>query len=120
MTNNVKTVHELQLEINKLQSQIDAIERQYIGNRMPKLIEEVYNLLTGVGKGFVEGDYYADTRYYSEIPGIKNIRLGYENEIIVKVDSPIGKLLPPTLKMQDHEFKLVIIYSTKYSDALDY
>jgi len=115
-----KTAHELQLEINKLQSQIDAIEHQYVGSRVPKLIEEVYNLLTGVGSGFVEGDYYADTRYYSELPGIKNIRMGFENELIVKVDSPIGKLLPPTLKIQDNEYKLVIIYSTRYSDALDY
>jgi len=115
-----KTVHELQLKINHLQAEIDAIEHQYVDSVIPTLIEEVYNLLTGVGKNFVEGDIYADTRYYSEIPGIKNIRMGFENELIVKVDSPIGKLLPPTLKVQDHEFKLVIIYSTRYSDALDY
>lgn len=114
------SVHELQLQINHLQSQIDAIEHQYVDEITPKLIEEVYNLLTGTGKGFVEGDYYADTRYYSEIPGVKNIRMGFENELIVKVDSPVGKLLPPTLKIQDNEFKLVILYSTRYSDALDY
>lgn len=116
----MKKVHQLQLEINKLQAQIDAIEHQYVDSVTPKLIEEVYNLLTGVGKGLVEGDCYADTRYYSELPGIKNIRMGYDNELIVKVDSPVGKLLPATLKVQDHEFKLIILYSTRYSDALDY
>lgn len=116
----MKKVHQLQLEINKLQAQIDAIEHQYVDSIMPKLIEEVYNLLTGVGKGLVEGDYYADTRYYSSLPGIKNIRMGFDNEIIVKVDSPIGNVLPATLKMQDNEFKLVIRYSSKYSETLDY
>lgn len=114
------TVNELQLQINSLQAQIDAIEHQYVDSIVPTLIEEVYNLLTGVGKGLVEGDYYADTRYYSSLPGVKNIRMGFENELIVKVDSPIGKVLPATIKVQDNEFKLVIIYSTRYSDALDY
>ena len=114
------SVHELQLQINHLQSQIDAIEHQYVDSIVPTLIEEVYNLLTGVGKGFVEGDYYADTRYYSTLPGVKNIRMGFDNEIIVKVDSPIGKVLPATLKMQDNEFKLIILHSSKYSDTLDY
>lgn len=116
----MKKVHQLQLEINKLQAQIDAIEHQYVDSVTPKLIEEVYNLLTGVGSGFVDGDFYADTRYYSELPGIKNLRMGFDNELIVKVNSPIGKLLPATLKVQDNEFKLVILYSTRYSDALDY
>lgn len=117
-------VAKLQEEINKLYGKIALIEESKRCANVAPFITEVRNLLTGVGEGYIEGDYYAPTRYYSQIPGVKNLRR-YTNSndewcIDVKVVSPAGYLLPNKVVIDDTMFNVVYTQSSNYSDRLDY
>jgi hypothetical protein len=108
-------------EINYLSgiasSSRDAIKEE---NR-PTLISEILNLWNGVGEGYVEGDSYAPNRYYSKIPGVKNIRLnGNDDKILVKVRSQRGYLIPDTVNINGGEVSITFYESEKYSDEMDY
>ena len=117
MTTKVK---ELLEQRNQIESQIWGIEKEITDKNTVVLHNEISNLIDGVGKGYVEGDYYADTRYYSEINGVKNIRFGREDEIVVKIISPSGWLIPDVINVKSIEFKLSIAYSSKYKEMIDY
>lgn len=114
-------VAEKKATINKLLGEIHQIEESMTSSNSGKFEEEVRNLLDGVGEGLVEGDYYAPTRYYSTIPGIKNIRIhrDYFNDtttVEVKVTSPKGRLIPKKVLGYD----VVISCSSKYGERIDY
>lgn len=116
----MKTVAELQTEINKLYGEIAVIEQEKLSTNIGMFVEEVRNLLCGVGEGFVEGDYYATTRYYSSIPGVKNIRMVDECNILVKVGSPSGYLLPNNIDIDGKNYSIAFTESKKYREKIDY
>ena len=68
-------VNALMAQRNKLEAEILSLEKGLVDANHQRLLEEVFNLLDGVGEGFVAGDYYAPSRFYSAISGVKNIRL---------------------------------------------
>lgn len=49
-------------------------------------MEETLNLLEEVGEGFVAKDYYSNNRYYSKIPGVKNIRFTATDTLLIKLE----------------------------------
>ncbi len=106
-----------------------------VRHRKSKLIEanvrildaEIRNLLDEVGDGYTGGDYYAKTRYYSTICGVKNFRI-YESEdptkepseILVKILSPKGKLLPKEITVRNIKYKITFVGSKNYDPTIDY
>jgi len=108
----------LKEEVNRLESLIWAIENQITNENTVILYREVCDLLDGIG--IVEGDYYASTRKYSKIPGVKNIRLSYNNTIIVKLLSQKGHLLPDKINVRGKEYAIEFAYSKHYEECLDY
>ena len=84
--------------------------------------EEVKNLIDGVGEGFVEGDYYAPDRYYSKIPGVKNIRIkrGFTTPATIFVKLYFYVPLPKKITLFGEEYQVETFESSKYSDKLYY
>ncbi len=105
---------------NKIEAQIWAIEKGITIKNEVILYEEISNLIDGVGEGFVPEDYYANSRYYSSIPGVKNIRFHTDTEILVKIVSPIGMFIPYTLNVRGVEYRISISFSSKYREGIDY
>ena len=117
MKNSVKELIEKR---NEIEAQIWAIEKGITIENEVILHQEITNLIDGVGEGFVSGDYYADSRLYSDIPGVKNIRFHTDTEILVKVVSPIGMLVPHTLNVRGVEYRISLSFSSKYREGIDY
>lgn len=120
---------ELKLKINALEAELQCIEKNIREENTRMLIEEVLNLLDGVGDGFVVGDDYAPTRFYSRIPGVKNIRVVECNPfrtsqfppyLEVKVTSPKGELLPREIEVRGQVYKVTLVESKRYDATLDY
>lgn len=122
----MRTASEIMAKINALQAELDHIVYGITNSNTQMLIEEVTNLLDGVGDGYVEGDYYAPSRYYSNIPGVKNIRIFnpdtlYDyHRVIIKIVSPIGKNFPDSVVVRGIKYKIVLDKSTRYSNEVDY
>lgn len=112
------TVKELKKQINNLEAKIFEIENNIKNNNSIILYEEVCNLIDGID--ITEGDYYAPTRLYSKIPGVKNIRFNNEKEILVKVESPKGCLLPKNINVRGIEYEIFFIESKNYEESLNY
>ena len=115
----MKTVNELIQKRNEIEATIMELHQNFISTNSRQFFIEVLNLINGVGCGFVAGDYYAPDRYYSQIPGIKNIRI-CDDEIVVKVISPRGKLIPNKVIMNDAVYTVKFIYSDDYDPTMDY
>ena len=115
----MKTVNELIQKRNEIEATIMELHQNFISTNSRQFFIEVLNLINGVGCGFVAGDYYAPDRYYSQIPGIKNIRI-CDDEIVVKVISPRGKLIPNKVIMNDVVYTVKFIYSDDYDPTMDY
>lgn len=113
-------VNKMMAEINRLKSEIFAIENNLINENIPIFVEEILNLHQGVGSGYIKGDYYAPDRIYSRIDGVKNIRFDDEGVILVKVTSPKGYLLPSSVVIEGREIKLIFVESNNYSAEIDY
>lgn len=116
----MKTVNQMKAEINRLKGQIASIEEAKVAENTATLVEEILNLKEGVGDGYREGDYYAPNRYYSSIPGVKNLRSYGGNNILVKVSTRKGYLLPSSVKIEGNEYTIVFAESDGYSDEVDY
>lgn len=115
----METVEQIQKQINALEAKKYAIEKSIRDKNEIKLIEEVMNLIDGIG--ITEGDYYACTRYYSEIEGIKNIRFcNNPKEIMVKTTSLKGEILPYSLNIRGKEYKIFVMRSENFADSLNY
>ena len=110
----------IQEQINALTAKLWAVENNIINSSAEILVEEILNLQQGCGEGYTNGDYYAPDRYYSKIHGVKNIRFGCEDQIIVKISSPIGGLLPDEIKISGKIYSLIITRSTNFSSEMDY
>lgn len=123
LPDNEPSINQLKAEINRLKAEITCREAGLENKNTPILMEEVRNLLQGVGEGFIAGNYYAPSRYYSRIEGVKNIRRASfdgEPNILVKVTSPKGELLPKQIMVEGTTYKIVYIESRKYKGKIDY
>ncbi len=113
-------VNALIAKINQMSAKVMVIKERIEDKNHEILLEEVMNLLSGVGNGFVDKDYYAQSRYYSRIPGVKNIRIDVDKRIVAKVTSPIGMLLPSSISIDGDVYIVVFIDSKNYSEEIDY
>lgn len=125
-TNNSRRVAILKEMINSAEAEIISIKNGIVNNNETILRREIMNLLDGVGRGYVLGDYYAPDRYYSDISGVKNIRLIRRNQlykadtVFVKVLSPIGENLPSTIEVRGEVWDVIFIKSDRYKNEVDY
>ena len=115
----MKQVNILIQRRNEIDAAITAIQNNITSDNGVILIKEVLNLLSGVGDGYVARDYYATGRYYSQIKGVKNLRI-IDGELWVKVTTPSGYLLPEKIKIRDTEYPIICSKSTKYNNEVDY
>ena len=113
-------VNEIQAQINALEAKKAEIINSLTSENEVILHEEILNLIDGVGDGYISGDYYAPNRYYSKIKGVKNIRRYGDTDILVKVVSPSGYLLPDKLNIRGNEMHIVFTDSSKFEDETDY
>ena len=104
---------------NEIDAEIAAIENNMVAENGVVLIKEVLNLLAGVGDGYVAGDDYAPERYYSQIKGVKNIRI-IDGGIYVKVTAPSGYLLPSSVRIEGNTYVVRFSKSIAYFTAMDY
>ena len=116
-TNSVK---ELTEERNRIEAEIFSIEKKIVEENHRILYEELCNFFDGCGDGFVSADYYAHSRYYSKISGVKNFRYGDNKFITVKVTAPSGYLLPDEIMVRGEEWKIKFIQSENYNREIDY
>lgn len=115
-------VNELMEKRNKIDAEIQCIENKITDQNTGILIQEVMNFLDGVTNNYAEEDGYTDSRYYSSIPGVKNIRLmrNDHDTLDVKLYSTKGNLLPKEITLRGRAFKIKTTWSRNYSDAVDY
>lgn len=118
-------VNKIIQEINELAAEKWSIEIEMTHKNSKTLVKEILNLEDGVGESFIPGDHYAPDRYYSNIEGVKNLRNvtrfgDPDGTIVAKITSPVGKLLPTKIKIEGKEYRIEIIHSNNYSDAVDY
>ena len=125
----MKNVNEKMAEINRLHAEIYCVEKKLQSKNLPVLIQEVLNLREGVGEGYVDGDYYAPTRFYSRIEGVKNIRFGKREADIMGVEikcySRKGVAsVPPVgfdFLLKGEKYRITDIYlSSKATEEIDY
>ena len=116
------TINEMTALINNLEAEIEAFFNEKADKNSIILVEEVKNLLDGVGEGFVEGDYYAPDRYYSKIPGVKNIRIrrGFTTPATIYVKLYSFVPLPEKITIDGEEYVVETFESSRYSDELPY
>lgn len=121
------SVNELMEMNNEITAEIRHKNNNRIYNNVRILDAEVRNLLDGVGDGFVSSDYYAKDRYYSSIKGVKNLRIykpeeveEKDAELLVKILSPKGKLLPKEITVRNIRYKIKFISSKNYTMEVDY
>lgn len=107
---------------NRLEAEIEAFYNEKADKNAIILVEEVKNLLDGVGEGFVEGDYYAPDRYYSKIPGVKNIRIrvGLTSPATIYVKLYYYVPLPEKITLDGEEYEVKTFESRRYSNKLNY
>ena len=95
------------------------LHQDFINTNSKQFFIEVLNLINGVGDRFVAGDDYAPDRYYSQIPGIKTIWI-CDNQVVVKLLSPKGKLIPNKVIIDDFAYTVKFVYSDDYDPIVDY
>lgn len=115
----MERMNSLMAQKNAIEAQIIALQDQLVCENATAFVEEVLNLLSGVGDGYVAGDYYAPNRYYSQIKGVKNIRMT-RGEIWVKVTTPSGYLLPDMVRIGNDTYSVIFDKSTKFNNEVDY
>jgi hypothetical protein len=114
-------VNKIKEQINSLLAEIEAIEKEITDTNFKILFAEILNLSEGVSNNFISGDDYADSRIYSKIEGVKNIRFSrFCDSVIVKVTSPKGFLVPERIKVQDVVYEIVFSHSDKFNENIDY
>lgn len=118
-SSDIGDARKIDVRIQKIEKRISTLENILIKKRKPEFIQEVLMLMEGIG--IVEEDYYADERYYSTLPGIKNIRFSrYPNKIKVKVLSPIGYLIPEIINIRGEDYTIDFTESKRYRRSIDY
>ena len=116
------TINEKTALKNRIESEIEAFYNEKADKNSVILVEEVKNLIDGVGEGFVEGDYYAPDRYYSRIPGVKNIRIrrGFTTPTTICVKLYSFVPLPEKITLDGEEYEVKTFESSRYSNKLNY
>jgi len=116
------TINEKTALKNRIESEIEAFYNEKADKNSVILVEEVKNLIDGVGEGFVEGDYYAPDRYYSRIPGVKNIRIrrGFTTPTTICVKLYSFVPLPEKITLDGEEYEVRTFESSRYSNKLNY
>lgn len=109
--------NEIMAEINRLEGMLTAIRIKKIEDNTPLLVEEVLNLIDGVGKGFEGASFWAPKRYYSRIPGVKNLRFEW-NRIVVKMLDRRGYDLPPTITIRGEKYTLYFMESKNFTEEV--
>ena len=120
--NKMEILDNLYVERNRIQAQIDAIENEITTENAVIIAAEIANIIDEVGEGYRGSDYYAPVRYYSNCPGVKNIRIfsydpifsgsSPENKVVVKI---VGKVvLPKTITVRGIVYEVKIIRSNRY------
>lgn len=114
MENYDEMLEQIQHKINVLEGKKAALIQNFILENEATLFGEVLDLLTRTN--IVVGDYYAPTRKYSTISGIKNLRVScQDNEgnvvINIKVESKKGEYFAQYWKSQ----KPIVIKEYKVS-----
>lgn len=107
----------LQERINTLLAEYDDLCVRSKTESYRPLNEAIRNLVSGCGKYLhhacehrgVPARYYLDT----VIPGVKNIRMGDDNTVIVKITSPV--CLPDHIEIDNVDYKIEIIQSNNYT-----
>lgn len=115
-----QSINQLIARINRLQSIVDCRVSGITESNRAKLVEEIMNLIDHVGSGYVSEDYYASERYYSNIPGVKNLRFRDNGSVLVKIISPVGELVPNVVNVRGVEYRIIFTYSSKYDAQVDY
>ena len=115
----MKNVNTLLAKRNRIEAEIISLEKGLVEANHQLFVEEVLNLFDCVGEGFVESDYYAPSRYYSNIRGVKNIRLNALG-IQVKVTSPAGYLLPEKIEVHGEVYPVHFVKASSFSEVVDY
>ena len=115
----MERMNSLMAQKNAIEAQIIALQEQLTIDNAVAFVEEVLNLLSGVGEGYVAGDYYAPNRYYSKINGVKNICM-MSGEIWVKVTTPSGYLLPDVVRIGSDTYAVIFDKSSKFDYEVDY
>lgn len=109
---------EMQEVIDLLERKIEESRKDLACTNEEILCLEVMNLINGIG--IKEEDDYAPKRIYSKIKGVKNIRFDYEGNVLVKITSPSGYLLPEYIKVFDVNYSIVFDVSKNYKEELDF
>lgn len=117
----METVNNLISQRNAIEAEIASIELGIMDSNTKDLIYEALCFMDKVGDGYISADYYASARYYSRIPGVKNLGINYQEKFIwVKVYSPKGKLLPKNVTLRGIEYAVSVFESSKFKDEIDY
>lgn len=121
-----KSMRRIQEQINALEAEKFLMLEELTDEIFLKLLTEVKNLETGCGSGYTEGDYYASTRYYSDIDGVKNLRFvgnGVGRDLMIKVVNRKGYDLISHIAeyntIPDVD-RVLICKSDKYVDEINY
>ena len=115
----MRQVNILMQRLNEIEAAITAVENNITADNAVVFVKEVLNLLSGVGDGFVSRDYYDPDRYYSQIKGVKNIRI-IDEDIYVKITAPSGYLLPEKITIRGIEYRVIPTRSTNFNNEVDY
>ena len=116
------TAEQIMLQISQLEGELAALEAAKTQQNVAQITSEVYNFIHCISDNFVEGDYYAPSRLYSKVPGVKNIRWHDEEEkqLLIKITSPAGMLIPNTIVVDEVKYSVVFTYSSKFEERVDY
>ena len=113
-------VKELMEARNVIDAKIASITAGYSSANTQLLVQEIMNLLDGVGD-FRGADDYAPARIYSQIDGVKNLSLGVATNFLwVKVTSRRGYLIPSTVVVRGCLHVTKFIHSRVYDGEVNY
>lgn len=126
----METMRRIQEKINALEAEKFMMLEKLTDEIFLKLLTEIANLDTGCGSGYTPEDYYAGTRYYSDIDGIKNLRFvgngndtGAGRDLLIKVTSRKGYDIVAHIQ-EYHNIpnvdRVLICKSDKYVDEINY
>jgi len=111
----MENIKQIQEKINSLEAKKMEKMKNITSKNEVMLIEEVMNLLDGVGDFYSE-DYYAPNRVYSKIDGVKNLRLNNDLDvIIIKVYNSKGLLIPNVLEVRGKKYTIEFLYSKDFN-----
>ena len=110
-------IQKLEAQRNAITAKIAVLETAGALANTALLIEEILNLFSEVGDGFIREDGYSVNRYSSQILAVKNIRINNSDipTIEVKIYGVEGYLLPEIVEIPGYGlFTVTVIRSQRY------